>query len=101
MKFSTLQRYILTECLRKGNKQDRKILRGFYETSKRKATEKYQKSIITKSIERLIDKELLMGYGRRTPHKWFITHIKLTSKGEKQALIIMSQGQEKLPFKSR
>ena len=99
MKLSTLQKYILTECLRKGIRLDRKTFRRFYETRKKKMKDKYQESIITKSLERLIDKELMMGYGRRTPHKWFITHVKLTQKGETQALDILNEKQKKLPLK--
>lgn len=127
MKLGTLQKYILVECLRKGPahnarasvaggiKLDRKTFRNFYPSPSSSADisgglrrtsyspstkgKNYQESIITKSLERLIDKELMMGYGRRTPHKWFITHVKLTKKGEKQAEEILKSGQTKLPLK--
>ena len=114
MKLSTLQKYILTECLRKGVKLDRKTFRIFYPSTSSSAdssgglrrtsyspskSKNYQESIITKSLERLIDKELMMGYGRRTPHKWFITHVKLTKKGENKAVEILNSGQKKLPLK--
>ncbi len=99
MKLSSLQKYIVLQCYEKGGRIDRKIFREFYKTPEQKALPKYQESIITKSLESLIDRELMIGFGKRTPHKWFITHVKLTKKGKKQALTILSQGQEKLPFK--
>ncbi len=53
---------------------------------------------ITKSIERLIDKELMVGYGVRTPHKWYIHEVKLTVKGKKEARRLQGQ-QQILPFR--
>lgn len=115
MKLSTLQKYILLECLQKGNKLDRKIFRNFYHKvfdpakdksfgssrldSERVAQDKYQENIITKSLEHLIDRELLTGYGKRTPHKWFITHISLTKKGAKISQNLLEERQAKLPLK--
>ena len=40
--------------------------------------------IITQSIERLIDKELMVGFGERTSHKWYIKEIKITAFGRRQ-----------------
>ena len=56
--------------------------------------------IITQSIERLISKELMIGYGVRTPHKWFIREITLTSKGKIEAKKLLGE-QKSLPFKSK
>ena len=70
----------------------------FYEKQKTKPKPEDQQNIITKSLERLIDKELLIGYGRRTPHKWFIEEIKLTRKGKKLAKKLLGE-QQVLPFK--
>lgn len=99
MKLSALQKFILLKCLEKGTRVDRKIFRNFYETQNKKAKEKYQESIITKSLEHLIDRELMTGYGRRTPHKWFITHVSLTKKGTKISQDLLNERQEKLPLK--
>lgn len=55
-------------------------------------------NIITKSIERLIDREMLTGYGVRTPHKWFLKEIKLTPKGRKMAKKLLGE-QQTLPLK--
>jgi len=99
MLLSSLQKYILLTCLERGGRLDRKVFRQFYDNQKDQASDKYQESIITKSIERLVDKELMMGYGRRTPHKWFITHVRLTVKGRQQAQKILQDQQKKLPLK--
>lgn len=56
-------------------------------------------NIITQSIERLINKELLTGYGMRTPHKWFIREISLTTRGKRAAKQLLGE-QKKLPFRA-
>lgn len=55
-------------------------------------------NIITKSLERLIDKGFLVGYGARTPKKWFIKEIKLTAAGKRAAKGLQGK-QVPLPFK--
>ena len=114
MKLSTLQKYILLKCLEKGNKVDRKIFRKFYPSPSssddssgglRRTSyyplkgNNYRESIITRSIEHLIDREFMTGFGRRTPHKWFITHVSLTKKGAKISQDLLNERQEKLPLK--
>ena len=59
-----------------------------------------QTKIITRSLESLIDKELMVGYGVRTPHKWFIKEIRLTNKGKKESKRLLGE-QMTLPFKTR
>ena len=59
-----------------------------------------QTKIITRSLESLIDKELMVGYGMRTPHKWFIKEIRLTTKGKKEAKKLLGE-QMALPLKTR
>ena len=99
MKLSALQKFILIQSLLQGGKIERGVFRRFYGKLAKSAKEKYQESIITKSLEHLIDRELLVGYGKRTPHKWFLTHITLTKKGLKVALGLLEQRQTKLLFK--
>ncbi len=98
MHLSPLQKFILLKCYEKGGRIDRKFFRGFYLTQDLKAKEKYQEGIITKSLESLIDRELMTGFGKRTAHKWFITHVKLTKKGKNQAEDVLQENQEKLPL---
>jgi len=101
MRLSNLQKYILIQGLyRKPGRFTRSGLIKFYDKIKKKPSKKDVQNIITKSIERLIDKELLIGYGRRTPHKWFIKEIKLTGKGRKVAKKLLGE-QQALPFKKK
>ena len=98
---SSLQQFILLRCLEDGGKIERNKFRGFYGKQlegRRIALKKYQEGTITKSLERLIDKELMIGYGKRTPHKWFVTHARLTKLGVKKAVEILEQKQIKLPL---
>jgi hypothetical protein len=98
MRFSALQKYILLQCL---NSKSGKILRThlnqFY--NQRQSKPKLITKIITQSLERLINREFLIGHGIRTPHKWFIKEIKLTSKGRKEARKLLGE-QMKLPLRS-
>ena len=99
MNISKLQKFILiTAYLNKGKKISRKGFERFYNSYKNKPKKGDIQNIITKSSERLIDKELLIGYGRRTPHKWFIDEINLTAKGRKVAKKMLGE-QQPLPFK--
>jgi len=98
MKLSPLQKFIIVTCLGK-MKVDRKIFHQFYKKQIKKTKKKYHESIITKSLERLIDREFMIGFGKRTPHKWFITHVQLTKNGLKLAEQILLERQRKLPLK--
>lgn len=85
MRLSTLQRYILRQCLFEGKKLNRDRLVTFYNNQKNKPKKEDLVNIITKSIERLIGNGLLVGYGVRTAEKWFIREVRLTRKGAKTA----------------
>ena len=69
----------------------------FYSKKKNKPKQEDMQNIITKSIERLIDRELLMGNGTKTAHKLYIKEIKLTPKGKKAAMLLLGE-QQKLPL---
>ena len=99
MRLSALQKYILLECLNsKNSKLNRKRLVKFYNKQKNKPHPELMTKIISQSLERLINKELLVGYGMRTPHKWFIKEIKLTQPGITEARKLLGQ-QMKIKFK--
>jgi len=99
MRISNLQKYILVNCyLSKAQKINRYIFEDYYKNKKKKPKKRDIQNIITKSIERLIQKELLIGYGRRTPHMWFIEKVRLTTRGRKRAKKLLGQ-QQQLPFK--
>jgi hypothetical protein len=98
MKLSHLQKYILgLGYAEKGKFGRGKILR-FYEKQKRPPKMEGRVNIVTKSLERLIDKGFLIGYGVRTPKKWFIKEIKLTAAGRRAARGLRGK-QAPLPFK--
>lgn len=92
MTLSRLQRFILTDILNNRlERYPRRQLNIFY---KRIVAPKDIESVITKSLERLIDKELLVGYGRRTPHKWFIEEVRLTALGRRLAKRLLGEQQQ-------
>ena len=66
-------------------------LNKFYEKIEKKPKVEMMTKIITQSIERLIDKELLVGFGERTSHKWFIKEIKLTDFGRRQTKKLLGE----------
>lgn len=99
MYLSKLQKFILIDCyLSKKKKYPRQGLVRFYENYKKPPKSEDQQRIITQSIERLIDKGLLVGFGEKTQHKLFIKKIKLTTQARKQTKKLLGE-QKKLPFK--
>ncbi|MFA6271863.1 MAG: hypothetical protein WC693_01995 [Patescibacteria group bacterium] len=100
MRVSQLQRYILLSLLNIKGRSKRKHLLKFYEKKKNAPKTIDRQGIVTKSIERLIDKGLLIGYGRRTPKKWFIEEVQLTRKGKKETMKLLGE-QQSLPFKNK
>jgi hypothetical protein len=99
MKLSKLQRFILVKSYQQ---PDKKILKRdfnqFYSDKKKKPRHKDQQNIVSRSIERLIDNELATGYGRRTPHKWYIDTIKLNARGRRLAKKLLGE-QQVLPLR--
>ncbi|MFA7654134.1 MAG: hypothetical protein WCX97_03795 [Candidatus Magasanikbacteria bacterium] len=93
--FSLLQRHILKECFaRKGEKVSRRIFNVFYKNKKNK--QKDLVNTITKCLERLINRGLLIGYGTRTTKKWFIREVKLTKLGIKKYVEWLASRQARL-----
>ena len=99
MKLSELQKYILKTTLQNNkNRVSRNIFEKFYNNTKKSPAKKIRTNIITKSIERLIEKGLLTGFGEKTQHKLFINQVKLTPKGKKATQELFGK-QIKLPLK--
>jgi len=99
MKLSRLQKYILLQCINSDSgKINRDFLDKFYLNS-RKRLKSSKTKIISQSLDRLINREFLIGYGVKTPHKWFIKQVKLTSRGSKTAKKLLGQ-QLRLPLKN-
>jgi len=101
MTLSKLQQFILEECFDRRAQCSRSIIDKNYEFSKSKAQKENFKKIITQSIERLIDRGLLVGYGMRTQEKFFITKIRLTLSGKRIANEFRKSKQKKLPLKKK
>ncbi len=101
MKLSDLQKYTLKQAWQTKDKTVGKdVLARFYSGRKNKPKDKDLINVITKSVERLIEKELVVGYGWRTSQKWFIRQVKLTPKGKKIARRLAVGIQQKLPLKN-
>lgn len=83
MRFSALQRYILRVCWNAKKKVSRAIFDKYQMNGKRKRKDAV--NAVTKSLENLIDKGLLVGYGLRTPKKWYLKETRLTSLGRRIA----------------
>jgi hypothetical protein len=99
MTLSGLQKYILKTTLQSNKPRvSRNVFEKFYDNTKKSPAKKIRANIITKSIERLIDKGLLTGFGEKTQHKLFITQVKLTPRGKKTTQNLFGR-QEKFPFK--
>ena len=96
MRLSALQKHILRESYM--SDKARIARRMFYRFYKTATPTRIMVETLTKSLERLIDKGLMTGYGRRTPEKWFMVEVALTPRGRKTAKTLFGQ-QQKLPLK--
>lgn len=100
MMLSRLQKYILMTCLAKGGRASREVFYGYYTDAKNPSTHDDQVNSVTKALERLIDRELMVGYGVRTPHKWYIKEAKLSPRGRRIAKRLLGE-QQLLPLISK
>lgn len=102
MPLSALQKYIVRQTAEnQKNRLARQVLRYYYAKAKHPPIPQLQTKIITKSLERLIDQGYLVGFGQKTQHKLFITHIKLTARGKKIAQKLLGQQAELPIFKNK
>lgn len=100
MKLSPLQRHIMLSAFEARGRLQRTRLTQFYTSQKRKPSQADQQRIISRSIERLIERGLLIGYGRRTPEKWFIDEVRITPAGRRWTQKSFDE-QQPLPFKRK
>ncbi len=99
MRLSPLQKFILKFCFTSSAKVvSRAGFVKFYTTQTKAPKPSDIVNIITNSLESLIDKELLIGYGIRTSRKWFIKEVKLTPLGRRTGRKLLGE-QVTLPFK--
>ena len=98
MRLSKLQKFILIKCYNsRSSKVDRNVFISFYR-GQSKAKAELRTKIITGSLESLINRDLMVGYGLRTSQKWFIRDVGLTDKGKKMVRDLFGK-QLKLKFK--
>lgn len=101
MVLSRLQTYILRHVrARRPQQLQRRELSDFYKSCKKPPAIENQTKIITQSIERLINKGLVVGYGVKTKEKFFIKEVRLTRMGGKLARQLLGT-QQVLPLKKR
>ena len=99
MNLSPLQKYILKQCTLSADKTiSKSVLYRYYGDIKTRPKQKDLANDVTKSVDRLIKRELVVGYGVKTAQKWFIDGVKLTAEGKKIARGLFGT-QQKLPFK--
>ncbi|MEK7569963.1 MAG: hypothetical protein AAB515_00770 [Patescibacteria group bacterium] len=94
---SPLQKFLLKECL-DSVVTKRSALKKFYAKQSKPPKAEDQQSAITKSLERLIDRGYLTGFGRRTPKKWFIESVRLSPAGRRAARNLLGK-QQQIPFR--
>ncbi|MFH1207874.1 MAG: hypothetical protein V1668_04770 [Patescibacteria group bacterium] len=97
MKLSHLQKFILKASANGKSKTKRAALLKYYDKQGKDVKPADRPGILTKSVERLIEKGLMIGYGRRTPEKWFIDEVSLTLKGAREAKKLFGL-QQRLPL---
>ena len=77
MRLSNLQKYILKKVWNSNKlKVNRYNFNSFYNQKKKNPKKNLQIKIIPKSIERLIERGLLIGFGEKTQYKLMIMLIK-------------------------
>lgn len=97
MNISKLQKYILLNSL--GGKRTKPAkFEKFYPRDKTKLRKKTVNKIITRSLERMLFKGLIICYGEKTQYKFFISEVKLTPSGAKLAKKLLGE-QQRLPLK--
>lgn len=90
---SPLQKFLLKECLDSAVTK-RIALKKFYTKIAKPPKAEDQQNAITKSLERLIDRGYMTGFGRRTPKKWFIESVRLTPAGRRAARNLLGKQQQ-------
>lgn len=99
MPLSRLQRYILSQTLAAPKRLLHRVsIERFYVQVGKKFTAKGMANVISRSVDRLINNHLLVGYGRKTARKWFVERVRLTPKGRGVARRMLGE-QQTLPLR--
>ncbi len=98
MVLSRLQRYILLQTLAVSKRtMSRSSIARFYHDATNRPNGKDLVTTISRSLDRLIARGLLVGCGRKTAHKWYIESTHLTPKGRRVARRLLGE-QQALPL---
>lgn len=83
MRVSSLQKSIVLLAYEQKGRLKKKHLEQWYANASHQylMTFRDAQNIITKTLERMIDNGVLVGYGVRTSQKWYIHEVRLTPEG--------------------
>lgn len=98
VRLSKLQRFLLETSLSRPGKVPRRAFDRFYAADSR-VRPAMRVKIITKALERLIERGMLVGYGVRTAEKWYIKEVRLTPLGRRLVRRLLGE-QQHLPLDS-
>lgn len=85
MNLSSWQRLMLREAAKAKPRVHRRLFEQEYKRLNPEASQKEVMDMVTKTMERLIDRGLAIGYGYKTQYKLFLTTLNLTPAGRKVA----------------
>ncbi len=85
MRFSVLQKHLLILGLNHGGRCPRGVLDGWYAKTNPEMMKRHAQNVVTKAVENLTDKGLLVAEGVRTQERWYIKSVRVTALGKKFA----------------
>jgi hypothetical protein len=99
MRLSLLQKYILQKCWEdRSYSANKNVFYGFYPAAEFKDNLKTIQKTVHKSLETLVERDLIVAYGKKTAEKFFINKVRLTREGVKASKDIVMAKQGKLPL---
>ncbi len=100
MRLSRLQKYILTKCYYdKNGIVGKKEIYEFYSKNEIDNHKKYIQDAAHKSLDSLVEKDLIVAHGYKTAKKLYIHKARITTKGKKLIKEHIKKRQGKLPIK--
>jgi len=97
MRLSKLQKYILTQAAERKGVCPKAVFYGFYPAVELEKNRIAAQTALQKSLDNLVEKDLIAAYGYKTARKWHIERVKLTAGGKRLAKSIIQGKQRKLP----
>ncbi|MCU0679254.1 MAG: hypothetical protein MUC28_02285 [Planctomycetes bacterium] len=97
MRISKLQKYILTQAAERKGVCPKAVFYGFYPAVELEKNRIAAQTALQKSLDNLVEKDLIVAYGYRTARKWHIERVKFTAAGRKLTREIIKNRQKRLP----